>query len=72
ENDLVVKNGQFLQLGLDPIRLEDGLLEEVVDVAKAFAYRVDRSRVPAVSAWTREIASEIELDPEHPRLKSVS
>ncbi len=72
ENDLVVKNEQFLQLGLDPIRLEDGLLEEVVDVAKAFAYRVDRSRVPAVSAWTREIAGEIEHDPEHPRLKSVS
>ena len=72
ENDLVVENKQFLELGLDPIKLEDGLLSEVVDVAKAFAYRVDRSRVPAVSAWTREIATEIEHDPEHPRLKSVS
>ena len=72
ENDLVVENKQILELGLDPIRLEDGLLEEVVDVARAFAYRVDRSRVPAVSAWTREIATEIEHDPEHPRLKSVS
>jgi len=72
ENDLVVENKQFLELGLDPTRLEDGLLEEVVDVAKAYAYRVDRSRVPAISAWTRDIATEIEHDPEHPRLKSVS
>jgi UDP-sulfoquinovose synthase len=48
------------------------LLSEVVDVAKAYAYRIDRSRVPAVSAWTKEIAADIERDPEHPRLKSVS
>ena len=72
ENDLVVKNDQFLELGLNPIKLEDGLLSEVVDVAKAYAYRIDRSRVPAVSAWTKEIAVDIERDPEHPRLKSVS
>ncbi|MEC9401652.1 MAG: NAD-dependent dehydratase, partial [Pseudomonadota bacterium] len=72
ENDLVVENKQFLELGLNPITLEEGLLSEVVDVAKNFAYRVDRSRVPAVSAWTKEIADEIERDPEHPRLKSVS
>jgi UDP-sulfoquinovose synthase len=72
ENDLVVRNDQFLELGLNPIKLEDGLLSEVVDVAKAYAYRIDRSRVPAVSAWTKEIAADIERDPEHPRLKSVS
>lgn len=72
ENDLVVDNRKFLALGLDPITLEDGLLSEVVDVAKTFAYRVDRTRVPAVSAWTREIEGQIERDPEHPRLKSVS
>jgi UDP-sulfoquinovose synthase len=72
ENDLVVKNEQFLQLGLKPITLAEGLLSEIVDVAKKYAYRVDRSRVPAVSAWTKEIAEEVEHDPEHPRLRSVS
>jgi UDP-sulfoquinovose synthase len=72
ENDLVVENKQFLELGLNPTTLEEGLLSEVVDVAKNYAYRVDRSRVPAVSAWTKEIADGIERDPEHPRLKSVS
>ncbi len=72
ENDLVVKNDQFLGLGLDPITLREGLLAEVVDVAKKYAYRVDRSRIPCVSAWTRELGSRVERDPEHRGLKSVS
>jgi UDP-sulfoquinovose synthase len=72
ENDLVVHNEQFLALGLEPITLESGLLSEVVDVARKYAYRVDRNRVPAVSAWTKDIAAKIERDPEGRRLKSVS
>ena len=40
-------------------------------MAKKFAYRVDRSRVPAVSAWTKDIAKTVERDPEGKRLKSV-
>lgn len=72
ENDLVVKNDQFVELGLKPITLEDGLLDEVMEVAKKFAYRVDRSRVPAVSAWTKDIAEKVETDPENKRLKAVS
>ncbi|MEC9344044.1 MAG: NAD-dependent epimerase/dehydratase family protein [Pseudomonadota bacterium] len=71
ENDLVARNDQFLELGLDPITLEKGLLSEVVDVAKKFAYRVDRSRVPAVSAWTKDIAQKVVSDPEGKRLRSV-
>ncbi|MBN7774945.1 NAD-dependent epimerase/dehydratase family protein [Nitratireductor aquimarinus] len=71
ENELVVKNDKFLALGLNPITLEEGLLAEVVDVAKKFDYRVDRSRIPAVSAWTKDIAPTIERDPEGKRLKSV-
>lgn len=71
ENDLVVKNDQFLALGLEPTTLAEGLLTEVVDVAKKFAYRVDRSRIPAVSAWTRDLAPTLERDPEGKRLKSV-
>jgi UDP-sulfoquinovose synthase len=72
ENDLVVQNEQFMALGLDPIRLAEGLLSEVVDVAKKYAYRVDRSRIPAVSAWTKDIAPTLDRDPEGKALKSVS
>jgi UDP-sulfoquinovose synthase len=72
ENDLVVDNAQFLALGLEPTTLAEGLLEEVIDVARKYAHRIDRSRVPAVSAWTRELAGKVERDPEGKRLRSVS
>lgn len=72
ENDLIVENKQFLELGLNPTTLAEGLLEEVVDVAKKYAHRIVRKRVPAVSAWTKDIATRVETDPEGKRLKSVS
>jgi UDP-sulfoquinovose synthase len=72
ENDLIVENEKFRNLGLEPITLKAGLLSEIVDVAKKFAYRVDRARVPAVSAWTKDIAATVNHDPEGKRLKSVS
>ena len=72
ENDLVVENRKFVELGLDPTRLASGLLEEVVDVARKYMHRIDRSRVPAVSAWTRDLARNVEHDPEGKRLRSVS
>ena len=72
ENDLVVKNDKFLELGLNPITLEEGLLDEVVEVAKKYAYRLDRSRIPATSAWTKDIAPLVNTDPEGKQLKSIS
>ncbi len=72
ENDLIVKNDKFIELGLNPIRLEEGLLEEVVEVAKKYAYRLDRSRIPATSAWTKDIAPTLNTDPEGKALRSVS
>ncbi len=72
ENDLIVKNDKFMELGLNPIRLEEGLLEEVVEVAKKYAYRLDRSRIPATSAWTKDIAPTLNTDPEGKALRSVS
>ncbi|MBB3712301.1 UDP-sulfoquinovose synthase [Limimaricola variabilis] len=72
ENDLVVKNDKFLALGLDPITLQEGLLDEVVEVARKYAHRIDRSRVPAVSAWTRDLGARVERDPEGRALRTVS
>jgi UDP-sulfoquinovose synthase len=71
ENELVVKNDQFRALGLDPITLREGLLSEVVEVAKKYAYRVDRTRIACVSAWTKELGARVERDPEHRGLKSA-
>ena len=68
ENELVVRNEQFLALGLEPVRLQDGLLAELVDVARKYIHRVDRSRIPSTSAWTRELAAnlvtQVESQPE--------
>ena len=72
ENELIVRNDKFLELGLNPIKLEEGLMDEVVEVARKYAYRLDRSRIPATSAWTKDIAPTLNTDPEGKALKSVS
>jgi len=72
ENELIVKNDQFLHLGLEPITLAEGLLDEVMQVAKKYAHRIDRSRIPAVSAWTRQIATKVDHDPERSKVKLMS
>jgi len=51
ENELAVDNKQFLELGLSPTLLSEGLLEEVRDIADKYKHRVDRSKIPAVSKW---------------------
>ena len=53
ENELLVTNDTFLSLGLQPTKLAEGLLQEVEDVAKKYAHRVDRTKIPARSLWTR-------------------
>jgi len=51
ENDLLVENGQLIELGLSPITLEEGLLEEVTAIAQRFVDRVDVDKIPARSLW---------------------
>lgn len=64
ENQLAVRNDQFLALGLEPTRLEEGLLSELVDVARKYIQRVDRSRIPSLSTWTKDIAASLAADAE--------
>ena len=59
ENELHVTNDTFLSLGLQPTKLAEGLLQEVEEVAKKYAHRVDRTKIPARSLWTRNQAEGV-------------
>jgi UDP-sulfoquinovose synthase len=52
ENTLAVDNRQLLELGLEPITLEEGLLREVAEVAERYRHRCDPTRIPARSLWS--------------------
>jgi UDP-sulfoquinovose synthase len=51
ENELIVRNDQFLALGLEPTTLSEGLLSEVTDIAARYRDRADLRKILARSVW---------------------
>jgi len=58
ENDLHVVNERFLGYGLEPTTLEDGIMTEVSDIARKYAGRCDRSKIPSTSLWRKVEAGQ--------------
>ncbi len=68
ENDLVVRNDQFLELGLQPTTLSEGLLEEGTEIAGKYAHRADVTKIIARSVWKAgmETSADLMTSAPHP------
>ncbi|MBO0801554.1 MAG: NAD-dependent epimerase/dehydratase family protein [Nocardiopsaceae bacterium] len=66
ENELVVRNDQFLALGLEPTTLSEGLLAEVREVAEKYKDRADLRKIVARSVWRKGMETAADLMTELP------
>jgi UDP-sulfoquinovose synthase len=60
ENDLIVKREKFLELGLNPITLDEGLMGEIYDIANKYKDRCIMEKIICTSTW----AKNMEVDKE--------
>lgn len=51
ENKLRLSCQSFLDLGLNPTTLANGLMSEIYDVAQKYAHRCDKSKIICTSVW---------------------
>ena len=62
ENELEVSNKKFRLAGLNPITLEMGLLDEVVNIASKYQSRCDKTKVLPSSFWNKARATAAATD----------
>jgi UDP-sulfoquinovose synthase len=59
ENGLEVENAKFLALGLQPTKLNEGLLVEVMEIAKKYAHSCNLEKIKPTSLWLPPASKEI-------------
>ena len=59
-NDLRFCNDSFLELGLNPITLNEGLMAEVTDIARKYRSRCDKSKIICTSTWRSDMPADFE------------
>jgi UDP-sulfoquinovose synthase len=60
ENGLDVENAKFLSLGLKPTKLDEGLLGEVIEIAKKYSHRCKLDRIMPTSYWLNNKRAPVE------------
>jgi len=53
ENDLKFANDGLLNLGLNPITLDNGLMGEVMEIAKKYGHRCNKEKIICTSLWNK-------------------
>jgi UDP-sulfoquinovose synthase len=71
ENELAVRNDQFLALGLKPTTLSEGLLEECRDIAGRYRHRADTTKIVSRSVWRAGMETAADLLTEVPAQAEV-
>jgi UDP-sulfoquinovose synthase len=66
ENELRVRNDQFLALGLQPTTLSEGLLEECTQIASRYRDRADMAKIVSRSVWRAGMETADDLLTELP------
>ena len=55
ENELRLSCQSFLELGLNPTTLDEGLVSEIYDIAGKYKDRCDQSKIICTSVWNKNI-----------------
>lgn len=55
KNDLRMSCQSFLELGLNPIILDHGLMSEIYDIADKYKNRCDKSKIICTSVWQKDM-----------------
>jgi UDP-sulfoquinovose synthase len=61
ENELNVSRDRFIALGLDSTTLNEGLLEEIRDIANKYSDRADTTKIIARSVWNQGMETSPDL-----------